>query len=136
VSEFNLFVYGTLRSNAAAADLLAGCELIGTGTVTGTLYDIDGRFPALLRYGSDAVHGEIWRCPADLLPALDAYEGTAEGMFRRIADYVKTQHGERVPCWVYAAGPALSRRLTPDRCIPGGAWQAPALQSVPRHEQD
>jgi gamma-glutamylcyclotransferase (GGCT)/AIG2-like uncharacterized protein YtfP len=124
VSVFHLFVYGTLRSSEVAADLLAGCERVGAGRMAGMLYDIDRRFPALLRYGSDQVHGEIWRCPADLLSALDAYEATADGLFRRVAGEAETQHGERVACWVYAAGPALSHKLRPDRRIAGGAWPA------------
>lgn len=129
MSHFNLFVYGTLRSNAAAADLLADCESIGEGTVAGILYDIDGRFPALLRYGTDRVRGEIWRCPAELLLRLDAYEGTAEGLFRRVADDVETPDGARVACWLYAAGPALSYQLTPDRRVDGGEWQRDAQRA-------
>lgn len=122
MSTFNLFVYGTLRSDGHSASLLHGCELVSRGTVRGTLYDIDGRFPALLRYGSDTVHGEIWRCPSDLLARLDRYEGTEEGLFRRIADETEIADGRRIPCWLYAAGPALSHRLTPERRINSGRW--------------
>jgi gamma-glutamylcyclotransferase (GGCT)/AIG2-like uncharacterized protein YtfP len=126
VSTFNLFVYGTLRAGGASAGLLAACDHLGAGTVHGTLYDVDGRFPALLRYGTDTVQGEIWRCPSELLLTLDSYEGISEGLFRRIADDVTTPSGDVVPCWLYAAGPALSRKLTPDRRISGGVWHAPA----------
>lgn len=141
MSEFNLFVYGTLRAdsgngNAAradhrgavagtgsASDLLAGCVRVADGTIGGTLYDIDGRYPALVHYGSDPVHGEIWRCPTELLQALDAYEGTAAGLFRRIAVEIRTDAGEPLPCWVYTAGPALSRHLTPANRVASGSWQ-------------
>lgn len=124
MSTFNLFVYGTLRARGGAAALLEGCERVAHATVAGMLYDIEGRFPALLRYGAGTVHGEVWRCKADLLPMLDRYEGTAEGLFRRIADEAETEDGERIPCWVYAAGPALSQQLTPERRIPTGRWAA------------
>lgn len=135
MSEFNLFVYGTLRAdgrnsgaapsahaNAAASDLLAGCVRVADGTVGGTLYDIEGRYPALVHYGADPVHGEVWRCPAELLLALDAYEGVAAGLFRRIATEITTDAGELLPCWVYTAGPALSRHLTPANRVASGVW--------------
>jgi gamma-glutamylcyclotransferase (GGCT)/AIG2-like uncharacterized protein YtfP len=136
VSEFNLFVYGTLRGGsdqgatsgrpaAAAAHPMAGCVEVAAGTVGGTLYDIEGRFPALIRYGSDPVRGEVWRCPADLLLALDSYEGTAAGLFRRVGVEIETDGGELLPCWVYTAGPALSRQLTPANRIATGTWPPP-----------
>jgi gamma-glutamylcyclotransferase (GGCT)/AIG2-like uncharacterized protein YtfP len=122
VSTFDLFVYGTLRTGGGAAGLLDSCEHLGTGTVRGILYDIDGRFPALVLYETEGtVQGEIWRCPAALLPSLDRYEGTADGLFRRVATEVETPRG-RTPCWLYTAGPALSRKLSADRRIPSGDW--------------
>jgi gamma-glutamylcyclotransferase (GGCT)/AIG2-like uncharacterized protein YtfP len=124
VSTFDLFVYGTLRTGGAANDALAGCERVGDGTVNGILYDIDGRFPALVLYGDAPVRGEVWRCPAAMLPGLDAYESTDDGLFRRVAVQVATGNGD-LPCWTYAAGPALSRKLTPDRRLAEGCWPAP-----------
>lgn len=124
MSTFDLFAYGTLRAGAAAASVLDECEWLGEGTVHGILYDIDGRFPALVLYGTDGpVRGELWRCPAALLPRLDRYEGTADGLFRRVAVEAETPRG-RTPCWVYAAGPALSRKLAFERRIPSGYWAA------------
>jgi gamma-glutamylcyclotransferase (GGCT)/AIG2-like uncharacterized protein YtfP len=123
--SFHIFVYGTLRQRGAAAQLLADCQHIGDGEVAGTLYDVDGRFPALLPYGTTPVRGEIWRCPADRLAALDEYEGVANGLFRRIALSV----GD-VACWVYVAGPALSRQLTPERRISSGEWQRSSREPV------
>jgi gamma-glutamylcyclotransferase (GGCT)/AIG2-like uncharacterized protein YtfP len=122
VSTFHLFAYGTLRRGGDAARRLAGCEFAGTGTVGGTLYDIDGRFPALLLYGDAPVHGDIWRCPAELLLELDRYEGVADGLFIRKGVTAEAGH-ETVPCWVYTAGPALSRKLLPDRRIASGEWR-------------
>ena len=103
---FYLFAYGTLRTDAAG--LLNGCQRVGTGTVRGTLYDL-GSYPALLLAGDDPVPGVIWRCPYPLLRELDRYEGTEEGLFRRI--------GARVgdfPCWIYVAGPKLGPKLLPE----------------------
>ena len=126
MSEFNLFVYGTLRGGPAvggAAGVLSDCVKLGEGTIGGTLYDVDGRFPALVHYGSDPVHGEVWRCPAELLLELDAYEGTASGLFRRIATEIELASGESVPCWVYTAGPTLSRQLTPENRVTSASWR-------------
>lgn len=120
---FNLFTYGTLQQGGPAAGMLDGCELVGSGTVNGILYDIDGRYPAVVLYGSAPVHGEVWRCPTPLLAELDRYEGTADGLFRRVALEVDTDDGP-VACWLYAAGPRLSRQLVPDARRDSGRWEA------------
>ena len=120
-ASFNLFAYGTLRRGGANAGLLDGCEYVGSGIVRGTLYDIDGRFPALVLYGEADVRGDVWRCPATLLNRLDELEDTAGGLFRRVATDVRVDGGN-VPCWLYTAGPGLSRQLLPDRRIAGGEW--------------
>ena len=104
---FYLFAYGTLKSGAPGG-LLDGCERVGTGVVQGTVYDA-GDYPALLLAGDDPVHGVIWRCPYRRLTDLDRYEGTAEGLFRRVAVRV-----DDYACWVYVAGPALGPRLVPE----------------------
>ena len=117
---FHLFTYGTLRRSGEGAVLLEGCKPVGPATITGTLYDIDGEYPALVLAGTGRVQGEIWHCPAPVLARLDAYEEVAAGLFRRVAALV-----EGVPCWVYVAGPKLARRLTPRRRIESGRWPPP-----------
>jgi len=114
---FHLFVYGTLRRNGAASGALAGCERIGAAVVGGSLYDIDGRYPALLLYGDGAVHGEVWRCPARLLRELDEHEGVADGLFRRVALQVDGR-----ACWTYVAGPRLARQVVAKHRIASGDW--------------
>lgn len=115
---FHLFVYGTLRRGGPAARVMAGCEHRGDATITGTLYDIGGRHPALMLYGRDRVHGELWWCPVEWLQRLDEYEGVDRGLFRRVGVRV-----QELACWTYVAGPALARELTPDRRIPDGRWR-------------
>ncbi len=114
---FHLFTYGTLRRGRGADELLEGCEQVGTATVAGTLFNIDDAYPALILAGTTRIEGEVWRCPAAKLPQLDAYEGTAEGLFRRVGLRV----GEWA-CWTYVAGPKLAPRLSPDRRIEEGRW--------------
>ncbi len=115
---FHLFAYGTLRSDVegGAPDLLAAAERLGPATLRGTLYDA-GEFPALMLAGRTPIAGEIWRCPAELLNALDRYESVEEGLFRRVATDV-----DGVACWVYVAGPKLSPRLTLQNRLDDGRW--------------
>jgi gamma-glutamylcyclotransferase (GGCT)/AIG2-like uncharacterized protein YtfP len=130
MSGFNLFVYGTLRRGGEAAGMLRDCEWVGRASVSGYLYDVDGRFPALVLYGEARVNGEVWHCPPALLLRLDDYEGTRRGLFRRVAVEVDVA-GETVACWTYAAGPALSRKLVPAARIRDAEWRPrhPAAQS-------
>ena len=111
---FYLFAYGTLRTDPRR--LLEGCDRVDTGVVRGTLYDL-AEYPALILGGDDPVSGVIWRCPYPVLAALDRYEGTEIGLFRRV--------GVRVgdyPCWAYVAGPKLGSQLLPEtRVVPAEA---------------
>ncbi len=117
--HFHLFVYGTLRSGGEAATVLEGADLIARASVPGGLYDTGNGYPALVLAGGGKVHGEVWRCPAGLLPGLDEYEGVGERLFRRVGVEVRDW-----PCWTYVAGPRLARLLTPDRRIASGVWTA------------
>jgi gamma-glutamylcyclotransferase (GGCT)/AIG2-like uncharacterized protein YtfP len=117
-AHIHVFVYGTLRGGAGSAKMLDGCVRVADATVEGTLYDF-GEYPALMLYGATPVQGEVWRCPAEKLGQLDAYEGVSRGLFRRIAVEVAG-----IPCWAWVAGPALARRLTPDRRMSHGVWNA------------
>lgn len=114
---FHLFVYGTLRTGGAATAILDGCERVREAMVNGLLYRVSDDHPALMLYGGSPVRGEIWRCPAELLPRLDSYEGTADGLFRRVGVEV-----DGTGCWTYVAGPALARRLTAENRIASGDW--------------
>lgn len=113
--DFHLFVYGTLRTGGSATTLLASCERVAAAEVGGVLYDIDGEYTALVLYGNAPVAGEIWRCPSELLPEIDAYEGVDNGLFRRVGVSVRHPAGGDVACWTYVAGPALARKLVPAR---------------------
>lgn len=119
---FHLFVYGTLKSGSAPAavrGLLREAERVRAAVIRGTLFDV-GDYPALLLSGDHEVRGEIWRCPADLLPVLDQYEGTDDGLFRRVAIEV-----DGTACWVYVAGPRLGPRLTQESRVTGDEWRRP-----------
>lgn len=112
-----LFVYGSLRSGGSAAGYLSGCSPIGTFRIPGSLYDLDGDYPALVLDEAGEVEGEVWRCPTELLTLLDRYELVHEGMYER----ARVRVGEH-DCWTYVAGPALAALLVPERRIASGTW--------------
>ena len=70
-----LFVYGSLMQGQPAAWRMAEARRIGPArTVDGfALFDL-GEFPGMQRAAQGTVYGEIYEIPAQLLPALDAYE--------------------------------------------------------------
>ena len=118
-SHFHLFTYGSLKSTQPqSVPLLQRCRCMGRGEVRGTLFDV-GEYPALMLAGDDVVRGEVWRCPWDVLPELDRYEGVGDSLFRRAAVEV-----DGTVCWVYVAGPRLGPRLLPDTRIESGEWNA------------
>lgn len=114
---FHLFTYGTLKRGGDGSALLEGCDLVATTSVPGTLYNIEDAFPAAVLAGNGRIEGEVWRCPADRLPAIDAYEGITEGLFRRVGLRV-----DEWACWTYVAGPRLARRLKPSCRVESGRW--------------
>lgn len=116
-----IFVYGTLRTGGAAGGLLAGGRALGEATLRGSLYDVQGRFPALVLGGDTEVQGELWEVPAARLAELDAYEGVDQGLYRRAR-----AEADGTACWVYTAGPALLPQLSPEHRLAGGRWPPPA----------
>jgi gamma-glutamylcyclotransferase (GGCT)/AIG2-like uncharacterized protein YtfP len=116
---FHLFAYGTLRDPAdPVLPLMQGARRVAEATVAGTLYDIDGEFPALMLYGTTPVAGTVWHIPESArLALLDEYEQVLQGLYRRVA-----VEAAGLPCWVYVAGPALASRLTPERRMAAGTW--------------
>ncbi|MGH7751687.1 MAG: gamma-glutamylcyclotransferase family protein [Gemmatimonadales bacterium] len=112
----NLFAYGTLMAGRPEAERLAGCRYLGTAAAAGSLGRTAAGFPALLT-GPGWVSGDLVELPVgaageQLLAALDAYEGVAEGLFVRESRPIA---GE--PAWLYVAGPKLE--ATPVHQPPG-----------------
>ena len=111
-----IFVYGTLRPECRAYDLLKGrTTLIGSGTLQGAeLYNL-GSFPGL-KISDDptkVVHGVILEINDDKLPdRLDQYEGYPVLYDRQV---VETSHG---PAWVYV----FNRDVDVHKRIESGDW--------------
>ncbi len=102
-----VFAYGTLQDPQRLETVLGAVSrwrIVGRGTVRGALYNV-GRYPALIfrRSAVDRVPGaviELERGPA-ALERLDAYEGVADGLYRRRRCRVTMANSERTITWVY-----------------------------------
>jgi gamma-glutamylcyclotransferase (GGCT)/AIG2-like uncharacterized protein YtfP len=119
-----VFVYGTLRRGASNAWRMAGGEWLGAATVRGMLYRVSW-YPALvLDATAGEVAGELWRVSAELLRALDRFEGVsaqeAGAEYRRVRAWVRVDDGreEAVWLWEWAAGVAGLA------VVAGGDWLA------------
>ncbi len=127
-----LFVYGTLRRGGSndIARIAPDAGIVCNARVRGRLYDVNGRWPALvLDDSADWVAGEIYRVPPPAWPALDALEDPVtpvhpDGAYFKVETEVERDGGgqrntERVT--VYTANPAVTR-LT--HLIHSGDWIA------------
>jgi gamma-glutamylcyclotransferase (GGCT)/AIG2-like uncharacterized protein YtfP len=74
-----LFVYGTLRRDAANHHELRDAVFIGNARTQPRYELVDmGGYPALLEGGADVVVGEVYEIDGALLKALDAFEDVPE----------------------------------------------------------
>jgi gamma-glutamylcyclotransferase (GGCT)/AIG2-like uncharacterized protein YtfP len=129
-----LFVYGTLRRGGSndIARIAPAAVFVNTARVRGRLYDVNGRWPALvLDDNADWVSGEIYRVPRQSWPALDALEDPVtperpDGAYFKVETDVSGASG--IECvTVYTANPATTR-LT--QSIASGDWIAYAATLV------
>ena len=81
-----LFVYGTLKRGCCNHTRLAGQRFVGLArTMPGhRLHDMGG-YPGLVTAAGEPgnVEGEVWSVDPKALTHLDAFEGVAEGLYRR-----------------------------------------------------
>jgi gamma-glutamylcyclotransferase (GGCT)/AIG2-like uncharacterized protein YtfP len=114
-----LFVYGTLRPGGVNAHRMRRARHIGAASVLGRLYML-ARYPALVNDRRARVRGDVWRLPAGMLGALDAFEGTA---YVRRRKRVVLDNGARALAWAYlSTRPPVRRRrvLSGDLMARGG----------------
>ena len=107
-----LFAYGTLQPGHAPGEIAAivqHFEIVGKGTVPGTLYDL-GAYPGIVldQAGSRLISGTVFRLPAgdDVLRRLDAYEEfdpqqPQRSLFLRRLHPVRLADGRILNCWLY-----------------------------------
>ncbi|MFO1450792.1 MAG: gamma-glutamylcyclotransferase family protein [Opitutaceae bacterium] len=103
-----LFVYGTLKRGCRSHHHLARHRFVAEA-VTGPgfrLYRLDG-YPGLVKdaTATQGITGELWEVDDAGLAELDAFEGLAEGLYRRelVALFTPPGFGEAF-AYVYARG--------------------------------
>ena len=114
-----VFVYGTLKRGRVNHPLLAGQTFLGEArTAAGyALFDL-GDYPGMVACPDDdrGVAGEVWSVDDACLARLDAFEGTAEGLYRRTAVPLRTPFADgRIDAYLYLPSLEGRRRI-------GDAW--------------
>jgi gamma-glutamylcyclotransferase (GGCT)/AIG2-like uncharacterized protein YtfP len=119
-----IFVYGTLRRGGSNHFRMAGAVFAGAATVRARLYRIDW-YPGLVLDGAaDRVTGEIYQAGADLLRALDDFEGPG---YRRVRAQAACADGASRVAWLWewTGGTDESRRIL------NGNWLSPPQSTEP-----
>lgn len=115
-----VFVYGTLKRGCSNHHVLAGQQLLGAArTAPGYRLHHLGEYPGMIAASDDTigVAGEVWSVDAATLARLDAFEGTAEGLYRRESIKLLPPFADlRVDTYLYAQ-PVANRPI-----IPTGVW--------------
>jgi len=115
-----VFVYGTLKRGCSNHPVLAGQTFLGEArTAPGYRLHHLGDYPGMITAPDDTlgVAGEVWSVDAVALARLDAFEGTAEGLYRREPVKLLPPFADRsVDTYLYAR-PVADRPL-----IAGGIW--------------
>lgn len=95
-----VFVYGTLRRGGSNDFRMARARFVATGMVRGRLYRIDWYPGFVADESAGLVTGEIFLVDADILVALDEFEGSG---YRRvkIAIDVGEGAGSAVEAWIW-----------------------------------
>jgi len=101
-----LFVYGTLKRGCKSNHLLCRHAFLGEArTVPGyRLHRLDG-YPGLVPHPDalEGVRGEVWLIDDHGIRELDAFEGVAEGLYRRESVGLQPPHADTpVQAYVYA----------------------------------
>jgi gamma-glutamylcyclotransferase (GGCT)/AIG2-like uncharacterized protein YtfP len=123
-----IFVYGTLRRDMYPERAKQGGEVLGMGTIPGSLYRL-GWFPGLVPSTDPAhrvvgqvidyekIHDGAW---ISTVNGLDRYEGVASGLYRREVVKVTMEDGNVVEAHAYFYGHPTD--VSPDKLIPSGDW--------------
>ena len=117
-----LFIYGTLKRGGRSHARLSRHQFLGLACTTPhyRLYRLDG-YPGLVADSAATVgiQGELWEVDAAGLAELDAFEGLAEGLYRRECVTLSEPAGHPpVDAYVYA-------RSVTGREMLGPVWTEP-----------
>lgn len=113
MSRTRVFVYGSLRQGASNAFRMEGAEFLGPACIAGDLYRVDW-YPGVVLGGQNKVIGEVYLVPEEIMPELDAYEGS-----EYTKKVVKVESGSvcfDAVVWEY------NRDISALEIIPSGDW--------------
>ena len=101
-----VFVYGTLRRGGSNHFRMAGAEYIASGSIMGRMYRIDWYPGLVLDPSGYEIQGEVYQTDAELLAALDLFEGISSGEvegseYRRLETTVVLHDSQVVNAFVW-----------------------------------
>ena len=90
------FAYGSNMDSAAMAERCPGSRAIGIARLVRHrfLINADG-YATVVRDPRGTVHGLLWDLALKDVPALDRYEGVAQGLYSKVIQSVLTAQGPR-----------------------------------------
>ncbi|MEY4244609.1 MAG: hypothetical protein RLZZ245_2194 [Verrucomicrobiota bacterium] len=118
-----VFVYGTLRKGGSNHFRMAGAEFVTAGTIRGRMYRIDWYPGLVLDDSGDEIQGEVYAVDAELLAALDVFEGLSAGEiegseYRRARATVVARDSRILEAWVWE----WLGMVDESRRVSGGDW--------------
>ena len=121
-----IFVYGTLKMNGPLGrNQKRYVQKVENAIVPGTLYDINGSYPAAIFGGEKTIIGEIHTYPdsLQLLESFDRIEGynrksKMNSLYRRVSVTAITEAGAEKRCFAYE----FNRDVTEFPVIVEGVW--------------
>lgn len=116
MSQYLVFVYGTLRKNEPNAHFLDGAELVAEQAWTfGNLYRTIHNYPALKPSAAARVYGELYAVSEKQLEKLDELEGyygeKGDNLYDRTIQKVHTDE-QTINAYVYVIHPNHEKILT------------------------
>ncbi|MFM8336378.1 MAG: gamma-glutamylcyclotransferase [Opitutaceae bacterium] len=128
-----LFVYGTLKRGCCNHAHLSGQQFVGDArTVPGhRLHDMGG-YPGLITAAEEpgSVEGEVWSVDPKALTHLDAFEGVAEGLYRRAPVALQPPFADHLIEAYWPVGPVESFPLA------GTVWREVSRGTDPKGQRD
>jgi gamma-glutamylcyclotransferase (GGCT)/AIG2-like uncharacterized protein YtfP len=118
-----VFVYGTLRRGASNYHRLVDSRWCGRATLRGRLYRVSW-YPGLVPdEGAEPILGDLLEVKADMLPALDAFEGLPPGSlcgpeYERRRLEIDLLKGGRTEAWVWVWRAPTDHLVE----VPSGDW--------------
>jgi gamma-glutamylcyclotransferase (GGCT)/AIG2-like uncharacterized protein YtfP len=115
------FAYGANMRREAFCRLCPGADWLGVARLEGYRVVIAWHgYASLVPDSASTVWGALWLVPAACLPALDGFEGVAEGLYIRDTARITSPAGPRGEAMIY-------RAPRPDLGLPTAAYLAEVL---------